>query len=572
VSYLDVPRLHFSGRFFSDVSTINNTLGSCCDPASGVAPSDCVHDNTVVITPAHEGWNPNGRHWFYLDGCTVKSVVDFAGTAHTTAAGDGAVTGTVESTNTPSFARMVDLDPSHQFSSQIWGLNVRVSTPGGGTMTATMLTATMRDLWWRRVAGGGGMPGAAGSFQSVLTPVTWAPAAGSLGSTVLEDLRTRSPTRLSIKFVLYAYDPNPGPGFRFGRVVGTIGPADPAEPNHFIADRRLIHAGTSGTPFGAVQGNSAQYNVAPFKVDARRRKLVVDLGNAIPETSPAGPRAPAGPLIAFIIFGGGTPSARLGTLQFDTAHYLETAGVEEVALTAQQLTDIGAHRLVITDSAPNILIERRLGTHVDVSESVVRLNPGQDHDIELIVSRRGRRLAGQQLFVGPSRVGGTMTGVTVLTGAPAFGTTLTLTPPAAVTTDANGTVKLRLRGTPPGHPRAHLDGQLSYLGFFVFGSNQAHLRGEVAIQVFEGRAMPALPTWAHVEPILQAYSRLYPSMRAIYDLAVHSVVQTNRVALADSMDLLLRPETAPNHMPVTRDLSRDKRALILAWLRAGAPL
>ena len=36
--------------------------------------------------------------------------------------------------------------------------------------------------------------------------------------------------------------------------------------------------------------------------------------------------------------------------------------------------------------------------------------------------------------------------------------------------------------------------------------------------------------------------------------------------------VLTYPITDPRYMPVTRDMSRDKRNVLLAWLAAGAPL
>jgi hypothetical protein len=140
--------------------------------------------------------------------------------------------------------------------------------------------------------------------------------------------------------------------------------------------------------------------------------------------------------------------------------------------------------------------------------------------------------------------------------------------PGRVTTDAAGVARLRLVAGDPGHPRAHIDGQVSHLGLFVNAVAQANKRAEIAVLVFDKYAIPASPVWSDVQPILTRYSRLYPAMRAIVDLADHAQVKLWAGALAAS---LRRADTEPNHMPVTRDLSKDKRDLLLKWLDAGAP-
>jgi len=62
---------------------------------------------------------------------------------------------------------------------------------------------------------------------------------------------------------------------------------------------------------------------------------------------------------------------------------------------------------------------------------------------------------------------------------------------------------------------------------------------------------------------------MYPSMRLPFlKLNDHASVQGNRGLVAAALQ---RAETDPGYMPVTRDLSRDKKALLLAWLNAGAP-
>ena len=57
-------------------------------------------------------------------------------------------------------------------------------------------------------------------------------------------------------------------------------------------------------------------------------------------------------------------------------------------------------------------------------------------------------------------------------------------------------------------------------------------------------------------------------MQARFPLDDHAQVKARAGACAAFMRL---PETSSGYMPVTRDLSRDKRDLLLKWLDAGAP-
>jgi len=66
-----------------------------------------------------------------------------------------------------------------------------------------------------------------------------------------------------------------------------------------------------------------------------------------------------------------------------------------------------------------------------------------------------------------------------------------------------------------------------------------------------------------MERIFVQYASLYPMMRDLMDLADYEVVSAERQSLIDVLSL---PETDPHYMPVTRDLSRAKRAAMIKWL------
>jgi hypothetical protein len=88
------------------------------------------------------------------------------------------------------------------------------------------------------------------------------------------------------------------------------------------------------------------------------------------------------------------------------------------------------------------------------------------------------------------------------------------------------------------------------------------------IHVYEALTVPSSPKWNDVKEILTQYSRLYPSMTQVLDLSDEAKVRAKRGEIARRLRL---PETDSTYMPSTRDLSRDRKALLLKWLDAGAP-
>lgn len=94
----------------------------------------------------------------------------------------------------------------------------------------------------------------------------------------------------------------------------------------------------------------------------------------------------------------------------------------------------------------------------------------------------------------------------------------------------------------------------------------------VSILVFDSFTPDNPITWQGcLQPIFQQYSNLYPVMSRFIDLGQYDQVLGYTLMLQRAFGL---PEDDPNAMPVTRDLSKAKRAAILQWLQdpqKGAP-
>jgi len=105
----------------------------------------------------------------------------------------------------------------------------------------------------------------------------------------------------------------------------------------------------------------------------------------------------------------------------------------------------------------------------------------------------------------------------------------------------------------------------------------------ISLLMFDSVAAVADPGWDDVRQIFKQYSDLYPRPHGPDRYAPFTGFPPSRpvVNLEDYVSVagfarrilaaLERPIDHPSHMPVTRDLSDGKRALLLKWLRNVDP-
>jgi hypothetical protein len=540
MSYVDVPRIHFAGKFFSNPSTVDNA-------ASNYNPAN-------TIDPA---WNPGGTHYFQLLGCKITAAVfDAGGALKVSNADDSIIGGSVAlSSNVLASPKLVDLDTEWQSSSQIWGLKLAISN-GTDTIEGTLDTATLRDLWFARVPGAAGLAAASGAFQSTLRDLKYGPSAAPGSSKVLNQFIGASV--LAIRFVTYVYDTTSNTG----KVVGTIGIADPAA-SQFLNARRMEPAAAVSAGFGPRIYVGNPYGPAPFKFDEARKRLIIDLGNSIPETSVGGARASKGDM-KVLVSPAGKADITIGTLDYTQAHYEITAGVEELPVTDAQIAVLRNSPVKITLDKPAtqvILSERPAGSNLETAETVLRMDPGETATVDLFATQFGRPKAGQLVSARPT------------TGGNRTAAGLTFTVLGGGKTDAKGKVQIKFTAGDPGKVRAasKIDGQL-YFVEVDWGTTKKGVapdwRGRILVKVFDTHAAVAKPKWADVQDIFQEYARMYPGMKGILDLASQGLVQGAKDKIKATLSY---PISDPRYMPVSRDLSRDKKDLILRWIAAGAP-
>lgn len=566
MSYLDVPRLHFAGTFIAKPSTVNNTATNF-DPATPSSQAGLVLS-----------WNPYGNHdWQFLN-CDVQTAVTSDGTVWNSANPEPIIGAPVNSTDKRVTAKLVDLDTEQQMVSQIWGLQIKVGIANSETdyFVGNFRVISFNDIW-ARVPNGqqDWMFGA--YYQSVLDDVNWGP---KLTSPFLKELQNASPNQLSIKFVVDAYqDLYYLKSFNQGRIVGTIGPTYEDEPPNFLLGRQLRPVGFQ--PANGFSGTPLYFGYA--KVDAARQRVLVDLGNSIPTQadistnpptqSPTGPPVDVGTLaVAIIPEDGGSPTI-LGDYDYSLSAYLATAGVQEYSVTAQQLAALAGTPLgVIQTPAPGaspatVLQESPTGAYINAIQPVFRMNPGESATAELIALQFGEPAAGQEISLqfdnGPLEQQAPP-GIPVGTPATA------LTFPQSVTTGDDGRASFAMYAIDPGNPRVFIDGQVYGVGYSWAEDNQPDFPSDpntfLSVLIFDTYAKTA--TWENIQPFMMQYATLYPFMDTIFMLSDPAVYQQN---IAAFKSVLSYPITDPRYMPVTRDMSRDKREVLLAWLDAGAP-
>jgi hypothetical protein len=575
MSYLDGPRLVFSGQFQADPSTINN------DPehfnASTFRSNYDLQGQPVTLPNGQPGmsngwWNPAGSGAWRFRGCTVRQVVYEDGTSCSDPSKDPLVGEPVNDTDVRVEGKLVDLDPEQQMVSQIWGFQVLLGSPlRGFGFRSDFRTAPFADIWVRVPTG---QPDSffGAFYQSVLNVADWAGVGGSRLLAELSRGGEAPPKQLSIRFNVDGYnDDTTSPEFTFGRVVGTIGPYDSTEPVHFLAGRALQSA---NQPYGPSLNTAYAQLVGDV--------LTLDLGNSIPNQSVGGPPVALGQLYAALLPASGPPVI-LGEIPYaDASWYGTTAGIVSFKLDSRQAGQAADTPLgVVAQPGPGVyaplLAEAADGVWLRADEFVFRLNPGDTRETTFYATSFGRRAAGQQISLAydPSSMAGQITQGPVPGPAPVGQPESAFEFKTGLTTGVDGTAGLKLEAGDPGNPRTYIDGQLYGVTYGAGPTPPANGSVQNPSQllnalVFSGYEAPGEPDWLRdVQPIFQQYANLYPVMRPIVDLADYASVVGKRAAL---LNVFGRKAEDPNYMPVTRDLSRPKQEMILKWLRQSPPL
>lgn len=568
MSYLCLPRLAFAGRFQGDVSTINNI------------PANYDLGNPDVT----ELWNPEGTGTFRLLDCGVTAAEGIDGAIDPN---DPVLTAVIAAADERSSAKLVDLDPDWQLSSEIWSLQIRLVTAEqrDELLSGEFVVAPFRDLVRRQLLqpAPNGQPRTA-SFVSTIERVSWGPRAER--SEFLKQLRAATESdALSIVLNTFGfYYAHLDGRFATGTLIGCLGPHEPGEPKRFVAGRRLQTLEVNA-------GNQVVDLIGPAvaAVDTTNGRISVDLGNSLPiddadgtltDLSAVGPLQGLRNLDLILLENTDHQSyarladadyTRIGTIPYlDQGWYPRTAGVVSFAAADDLIQRAGSTPLALAAEMADgsvMLLNRETsdGVYYRADDVVVRLDPGGNAHVHFSAHRFGAALADLTLHVAlAADMGG---------GTPAGAIEF----PSTIVTGSDGRAVLEIEGSDPGNPRGAIDGQIYTLtyGRNLDGSGHPSYDGSglspffdrVVIHLRDGYAVPDRPSWLeHIQPILAQFGRLYPIMsRHLVDLADYDSVVHRRRAL---LLAFTRPLTDSNYMPVTRDLSANKLATLVKWLGA----
>jgi hypothetical protein len=433
-------------------------------------------------------------------------------------------------------------------------------------------------------------------YQSVISSIVWS---NEIDSHFLHLLREHTPdsSKLSIKFVVDGVNQDQfQPQFSLGRVVGTIGLyEEEREPKHFVAGRYLrVTPETPQVPCPVINSEVPLFNYAPCTIDKKAGLLHLDLGNSLPSKSTGGPLDDVGPLLLAFFAEDGKLLHEIGEVPYlDQDHqYEDTASIFSYPITDDQIELARRSRIGIVGDQ-TVLIENEQAAFVRADNFVYRIEAGQESQpITLYATLHGHPAVGETVTLkfdnaaveGQQKQGeGTgptparpldILSVNLNGGSGKHNSDLkkldSKTPPT-VTTGSDGKVTFTLHGDDPldedGHPaRGYIDGQVYGVGYDWEKDAYPNKTGSgiINVLVFNDYKCDGPPTWDDdVQSILQQYANLYPVMANVLDLGDYdSVVQR-----VDALQLVFSlPIHDPNYMPVTRDLSKPKRKMLLQWL------
>ncbi len=400
------------------------------------------------------------------------------------------------------------------------------------------------------------------------------------------------------QMTLLPYKPNTDFPFTWGQVFGVIGKYEPGEPAFFNADRMLTPA--------AVSTDTASYAAwfAPFSVSPAGDQVSVNLGNALPSNVPASMQSSNVAInqlgkLQLCYFNGAINVANaviLGEIAYQpNSFYVTDAALAHIPIAAQYQAAIKSAPLgIISTTATNgqviLLQENSNGTFLRANQFVFRMNPGLETTsdeprgntqiVEIYVRRFGQALPNTAINISmmSSLEAGTYTNNTLGTGGSSGLVNMSLpasalTFPATVTTDEQGIARFTLTATDPGNPRGYIDGQIYFLRYGFSDSTLANGYVQnpddiISIQVYSQQPDFNTITWENfVQPTLGLYGKLFPVM-GFLDLQSEQAVINSAQNIYNYLNLGFEQ---PALMPVTRDLSASRLALLNRWLLQYIP-
>nr|XP_039262216.1 uncharacterized protein LOC120338304 isoform X1 [Styela clava]XP_039262217.1 uncharacterized protein LOC120338304 isoform X1 [Styela clava]XP_039262218.1 uncharacterized protein LOC120338304 isoform X1 [Styela clava] len=614
-SYLTWPRIHFSGKLVADVATANNVR--CAYENEEFSPAELK--NSYIALRRETGthtqykfrtncWNADGTNQIYFQDTFVTSLCTSPQNCSTN---DPIVGSQVIETNR---AVMIDLNVDFQYSPGIFGL--KVSIPGilqGAYLYSSPPAPTGRLAKVTDKTVGFAIA-AMSRYKSKLVNVTW-------HDHHYERL-FKNASELSMTFVYDLYNQIS----LEGRISGTIGLSSHDDPLQTTATRTIYPSRSIG-------------GFAPFYVHSTMYTLTIDLSlSIIGRQDESFSASDTGKLdlailmtrktfcryflfddLTMCIKSGhdsklawrwittdGEISRRIGN---DGSWYNTYGGIMDISIKHLDATTrrlLQNHRLVVLQTLPDgrvstYMKENPKGIVIGLkSNSIVRLNPGENHVLKGFVSSFGKPVKNAQFNI--FKVKNFLSNADC--GRPSCNRSLGIPDDALQIkpgdlnnslTDKNGEIKMTLTALKdPGNIRGcGLDGQIYPLELFVRYKSK---RGIItfadagvgarypsdehkadfntmtfspAVHIYNSVKEKTCPSWNDIKDIFIQYYNLYPAMwkNGIIDLhSYDSVVKKSRML---KVALFETDFYDARYMPTTRDLSSGKRKLIWNWMKCG---
>ncbi|MBC6365675.1 hypothetical protein [Algoriphagus sp. AK58] len=589
MSYFSFPRINFSGRFFTDPSTVNND------------PTHYEVDNTRPSP-----WqNPKGLHRFQLRDCLVTSVIGTSGQVQ-----DNLVGLPILTTDMPSPAKIVDLDVYQQGVPTIFGMEVEIPIDSSTRLKGKVDPAVLNHLWWLAVLptrswsdsdygqdSFGGDMNACGFYQSIIRVKTqdW-PKQGN--SAALDELKTKTVQEdgyylLSIRFIVDGYRNVPeDQHYQTGRILGALGPVYPNEPRYnpgvrWLQGREQVKTDPWYYP---------TFYKCPFFLDETRKMLVVDLANGICREKAGGGPVDLGDLSVWVKTKDGKHQL-LGNLDYSEFCANTYSHIAELPIKSDWLELVRNNPILLKTSRtdigdPEIFKEDPNAYQIEVEVRPVRMsgNPGAKAQVKAYVSQLGKPKAGVLLDCQVVSVHGNTPGATVPPSNPgntmqAEGALMAQSQP----TDANGFATITLVVlADPGFRTPLLDGQLYFINLRPQGTSQefpVDQNAMISCLVWSQYQVNENPSWDEILRIFQGYVKLFPGMTEKVDLSdfhTFNIFSFNPPWSRGYNDpnpgplgiqngaipyYLSREVTDPRYMPVTRDLSPEKILTVMHFIK-----
>lgn len=588
-----VPRIHFNGRFLCDVSTVNNDPQHY-DTAAFRSNYQLPYPFTNPEHPPNGWWNPEGTGSFALVSCAISSAVYTDGSVSnaTSVHPDPIISLPLNGTERSVQAKCVNLDPEQQGVFELWGLKIGLQSTDANplNLSSKLLPTACMDNWKKvpSASGTDGDPHAlganAGVWQGVLEVDLANFATGSSRfmqeALTFFDYDNRERSRLVIRMNVDAFcTDRTKPDFPYGRVVGTIRPWICGDPLCFDADRQLIPVAPNlNNVFNAYAHVEGRYDTDGFRGYA----MYIDVGNALTLDSIGGPMTDVGLLYVCLLPDGdniyeGPKPERLGGIDYLADGWYETtAGIVQIEISEEQAfraatTPLGL--IAIKEGRETLLCaEPDDGFRVRADQFVFRMNPGHAKEVRFYATKFGHRAPGTEISI---EFDSTIM-KSQATQGPIPGPQIVGEPKSAlalgsksIRTGGDGVAILHLTAGDPGNPRGYIDGQVYGLAYRQGPTpppvgQQQNTSEIINLLLFDDYKIPETPSWLlHIQPIFLQYAQLYPAMRRVVNLADYASCMTRLYPLQGAFCASVDD---PHYMPVTRDLSENKKKTILKWI------